>query len=41
MATYNKNEMLPQRKEALERWAQYVENLLQDNEIPIQVKKIS
>ena len=27
MATYNKNEMLPQRKEALNRWAQFVEDL--------------
>ena len=26
MATYNKNEMLPQRKEALARWAQLVED---------------
>ncbi|KTC82713.1 integrase [Legionella cincinnatiensis] len=25
MATYNKNEMLPQSKEALERWNQYLE----------------
>lgn len=29
MATYNKNEMLPQRKEALEQWAQCVERLVQ------------
>ena len=36
MATYNKNEMLPQRKEALDRWAQFVENLLQENVVPIQ-----
>lgn len=35
MATYNKNEMLPQRKDALNRWSQYVEDLLQDNVIPI------
>ena len=28
MATYNKNEMLPQRKEALEQWAQCVERLV-------------
>jgi len=27
MATYNKNEMLPQRKEALERWTAFIENL--------------
>ncbi len=29
MATYNKNEMLPQRKEALNQWAQFIENLLE------------
>lgn len=28
MATYNKNEMLPQRKEALDRWGQYIENMI-------------
>ena len=28
MATYNKNEMLPQRKEALNQWAQKIEGLL-------------
>lgn len=27
MATYNKNEMLPQRKDALEKWSQCLENL--------------
>jgi len=32
MATYNKNEMFPQRKEALTRWSQYLENLLHDQE---------
>lgn len=31
MATYNKNEMLPQRKEALERWSQQIESLSHDN----------
>ena len=41
MATYNKNEMLPQRKDALNRWAQHVEDLLQDNVIPISLKKCS
>jgi integrase len=41
MATYNKNEMLPQRKEALDRWAQFVEDLLQDNVVPISFKKCS
>jgi integrase len=39
MATYNKNEMLPQRKEALDRWAAFVEGLLQENIIPITLKK--
>lgn len=28
MATYNKNEMLPQRKDALEKWAILIENLI-------------
>ena len=28
MATYNKNEMLPQRKEALEKWSEYIHNLV-------------
>lgn len=28
MATYNKNEMLPQRKDALNRWREFLENLL-------------
>ena len=28
MATYNKNEMLPQRKEALERWANLITQLV-------------
>ena len=27
MATYNKNEMLPQRKDALEKWSEYVFNI--------------
>lgn len=35
MATYNKNEMLPQRKEALNKWAQFVEDLLQESVVPI------
>ena len=37
--TINKNEMLPQRKEALDRWAAFVEGLLQENIIPITLKK--
>lgn len=28
MATYNKNEMLPQRKEALERWTECIKHFL-------------
>lgn len=28
MATYNKNEMLSQRKEALTRWSQTIEELI-------------
>lgn len=28
MATYNKNEMLPQRKEALNQWGQYIQSLI-------------
>ncbi|MGL6028783.1 MAG: tyrosine-type recombinase/integrase, partial [Legionella sp.] len=28
MATYNKNEMLPQRKEALELWGAYIQKLV-------------
>lgn len=39
MATYNKNEMLPQRKDALNAWAQYIENLLKDNVVSFQVKR--
>lgn len=41
MATYNKNEMLLQRKEALDRWAQFIENLLQENVVPMSLKKCS
>jgi integrase len=41
MATYNKNEMLPQRKEALDKWSQYLERLLQDNIVPILLSKCS
>lgn len=31
MATYNRNEMLPQRRDALNQWAQLLDNLLKDN----------
>jgi len=37
MATYNRNEMLLQRKEALTRWSQYLNTLLENNVVPIQV----
>lgn len=33
MATYNKNEMLPERKEALNMWAQHIENLTNNSNI--------
>jgi hypothetical protein len=36
MATYNKNEMLHERKAALNQWAEYIEDLvLNDNVIPL------
>ena len=38
MATYNKNEMLPQRKEALNAWSKLVENMQQDNVVIIESK---
>ncbi len=41
MATYNRNEMLPQRKEALTKWSHYLERLLQENVIPITLNKCS
>ena len=41
MATYNRNEMLHQRKEALNKWSHYLENLLQNNVIPISLSKCS
>jgi hypothetical protein len=37
MATYNKNEMLHERKESLNRWAQHIENLVtEENVIPFE-----
>lgn len=33
MATYNKNEMLPQRKEALENWSHCIQGLIARDEI--------
>ena len=41
MATYNRNEMLVQRKEALTKWSSYLENLLQDNVVPLSLSKCS
>ena len=32
MATYNKNEMLPQRKEALEQWGKLIESLISNKD---------
>ncbi len=42
MATYNKNEMLPQRKQALDRWGKFIEHLVYDtnrNYHPIEMIK--
>lgn len=39
MATYNKNEKQPQRKKALEQWANFVEGLLQENVVLLALKK--
>lgn len=37
MATYNKNEMLPERKDALNRWGKYIEDLvINSNIVPFQ-----
>lgn len=33
MATYNKNEMLPERKDALNQWARYVENCITNTNV--------
>ena len=35
MATYNKNEMLPQRKDALTRWSDYIQRLVYPSSNPI------
>ena len=40
MATYNRNEMLVQRKEALNKWSHYLENLLHENVVPLQRKQV-
>lgn len=39
MATYNRNEMLPQRKEALNKWSEYLTNLLVDNIVHLPLKE--
>jgi integrase len=39
MATYNKNEMLPQRRDSLVRWSKYISNLLSENVIHLREKK--
>jgi hypothetical protein len=37
MATYNKNEMLPERKAALSQWSKYIENIVTtSNVIPFE-----
>lgn len=41
MATYNKNEMLLQRKEALVQWGQYIERLLYDNVAPLPTENVN
>jgi len=33
MATYNRNEMLPERKEALNKWGQYIEILVENSNV--------
>lgn len=40
MATYNRNEMLPQRKETLMKWSDYLGSLLQENVILFQRKQV-
>lgn len=35
MATYNRNEMLPQRKEALSKWSEFLEHILIDKIVNI------
>jgi hypothetical protein len=40
MATYNRNEMLPERKEALNQWARYIETVTKNSNI-VAFKKCS
>lgn len=39
MATYNRNDMLPQSKDALNQWAQCVENLIRNDILLFQLRK--
>lgn len=39
MATYIRNEMLIQRKDALNKWSSYLDNLLQVNVVPLALSK--
>lgn len=39
IATSNRNEMQPQRQQALEQWAEYLENLTINNVISINDQK--
>lgn len=41
MATYNKNEMLSQRREALNQWAQFIEDLIHTDIKQMQSQKAS
>ncbi|WP_028389614.1 tyrosine-type recombinase/integrase [Legionella fairfieldensis] len=40
MATYNRNEMLHQRKEALHKWSQYLNALLESNVVSIETNRL-
>lgn len=40
MATYNRNEMLHQRKEALYKWSQYLDALLEPNVVSIETNRL-
>lgn len=39
MATYNRNEMLPQRRDALNQWSQYIESLIRNDILFFQPRK--
>lgn len=40
METYNKNEMLPERKDALDKWGQYVESLVKNSNV-VAIKQVA